>query len=129
MAKIKNLKGEELQEVIDNINFEPNSNYLLVTVNEVESENGLEMFSETELSLDEWQYVIASGPRSPYRAGDKVYLNLNKLVKRVPDPTDRTKLVEQITIIPYPYKNYMLTFLDDNSILGKLGTDTINLKA
>lgn len=126
--KNNNVKGEVLQHAIENLNFEPHANLVVITVNEYESEQGLEVVSETELTIDEWQYVIASGS-SRYKPGDKVYLNLKRLVKRVADPNDRHRSIEQIDIIPFAFEDKMLTVIDDNSLLGKMGTDSINIKA
>lgn len=129
VRKNTNLKGERLQEIIDSMNFIPNSNYLLVTINEYESENGLELVSETELTLDEWQYVVAASPTARYKAGDKVYLNLKRLVKKVVDPNDRMRTLEQIDITPFEFEGHIFAVMDDNSILGKLDMDVINMKA
>jgi len=124
-----NLTGELLQEAIDNIDFHPNANYLLITVNQIKSESGLEIVSSNEMTLDEYQYVVASGPRSLYKPGDKVYLNMKKLLKKMPDPNDRMNYIEAVDIIPFVYEEYVLTFIDDNAVLGKLGADSVDIKA
>lgn len=119
MKKV-NVTEENLQTIIEECNFVPSSRKILVTLNEIQTENDLELVSESELTIDDWQYVIAGGKNAAYQAGDRVYLDLAKLVKRVPNPVDRTSYIEKIDIQPFPWNGNMYTLLDDSVIAGSI---------
>lgn len=121
---------EELEGIIEKCNFVPSSRKILVTMNQYKSENDIEMVSETELALDDWQYVIANGVNSSYTAGTKVYLDLTKLIKRVPNPTDRHSFVEKIDINPFFLGDKAFALLDDSIVAGHIDeTEQPNIKA
>lgn len=128
MEKQKNLSGKELEEVIENFNFEPGMNYVVLTLNQYVPDNGIEIVSDEKFDLDQWQYVIASGSNR-YSAGDKVLINMNKLLVNVPDPHDRTKVLQKINIDPFEFKGGVYTMLGDNMILGKIIEEEVTVKA
>lgn len=124
------VSSEELNSVIEKCNFKPSSRKVLVTMNEFISENDIELVSESEMTLDDWQYVIASGDNSVYKAGTKVYLDLSRLVKRVPNPNDRHSFVEKIDIQPFLLNGKAFALIDDNIVAGEeVELEIVDIKA
>lgn len=116
--KSKNLKGTELEKVISECNFIPAKSHLLITANMYESKNDLEVVGDDEVMLSEWQYVISAGEYASYEAGDKIYLNLPKMVKSIIDPKDRLSMITTLDIAPFMLGKTELTIIPSGYIFG-----------
>jgi len=124
------VSADMLEEVISKCNFVPSSRKVLITINEVQTENDIELVSNSEMTIDDWQFVIANGKNSEYQAGQKVYLDLTKLVKRVPNPVNTHAFIEKIDIHPFQLNDFTFALLDDSVIAGAIDeTEQPDIKA
>ena len=124
----KHLGKDEVTSVIETCNFVPSVHTLLITVNMYKPENELEIVSNDEVMLDEWQYVVSAGEYCKYQPGDKIYLNLPKMIKRTIDPKDRMNMIETFDITPFKLGDNELTLIPEAYVFGK-EEETAKIKA
>jgi hypothetical protein len=115
-----NILERDLEKVISECDFIPKRFHVVVTLNQfIEEHTELELNGEMESMLSEYQYIISSGEGSEYKPGDKILLDMKKLIQRVPDPHDRSRYIEQIDVNPTMIGDKTFTVISDSMILGK----------
>lgn len=115
MEEFTQLTKEDVKDIINNFPIEPRYNKMIVTLNMFE-EGGVVFHDE---GVSETQYVIAKGSRVDYDAGDKVFIDLRRLAKKIPSETDSTQLTTVLDIHPIEVDGITFAWLDDSYILGK----------
>lgn len=113
------IKGKRLQEIIEKNTFVPAETAVVITANPHESENGLEVVTESdEDNVSVFQHVIAAGTyASQYKPGTEVYLNLSRLVSTRVNPDTR----EQESVFmgfPLEIDGEQLFIVDRSFIVG-----------
>lgn len=104
---------EEVLELIKEFPEQPLFNKIIVTLN-VESNEGLQL---SETSLSDVQFVVAKGPNtSVIELGDKVRVDLDKLLVRVPVEQNSHEFITQIKVDPIFYNDAMFALVDDRLI-------------
>lgn len=118
MEELENLSYEEVLEVIKNFPLVPEGNRIVVTLNREVNEDELILDNNT---LDEEQYVIAVGPMAErnLQPGDRIILDLEKMVERVPLAHDQTQMSSQIKIDPIEIDGKHFTFTSDRCYKAK----------
>lgn len=114
-----NLKGKDLQDVIKLCNLKPRRNHVLLTINKIEAESSFEIEESSSEDVDQYQYVVAAGDGAEYQVGDKVLIDLSRLVRTIPDDHDRTRVNYILDVTPVKVGDNDLTILSDNYILAK----------
>lgn len=115
MEENTQLSQEEVNEIIKDFPIEPRYNKVIVTLN-IYEEDGLVLEEE---GISEVQYIVATGSRSEYSPGDKVLLDLRKLMVKVPSPTDSTQVIQQIEVDPINVDDRVYAFVDESCIKAK----------
>lgn len=111
-----NIKEPEVKQIIETFDFVPNRNKLVITLNLIESKDKI---VEEESALDEVQYVIASGETALYKPGDKVMLDIAKLMTPQRSSIDATNVMNILQVTPYQFNDNIFSIIDDNKVLGK----------
>lgn len=94
----ENLNQEQVLEVINNFPLEPMFNKIIVTINTEEADDFLELSDNT---MSEVQYVIAKGSHvQNLEVGDKVMLDLEKLIVKERNPENQDEVLTRIKIDP-----------------------------
>lgn len=115
MEEYTQLTMEDVQEIIQDFPIEPRYNKMIVTLN-MHEEGGVVYHDD---GVGETQYVIAAGSRADYNPGDKIILDLKKLVRRVPSETDTTQLLSVLDIHPVVVNDVTFAWIDESAVLGK----------
>lgn len=112
----KNYSAEEVAKIVGEFPIELFGNRVVVTVNTEESDK-LQINNNT-IAVD--QYVIAAGSMARnLQAGDKVELDLKKLMSRQPVGHDQYQIESVLDIEPYVYGEHTFALITDHSIKGK----------
>ena len=126
-----NIKEDDVAKIIAKCNMLPKRNHIMVTLNQIKEENSeLEFTGEMETMLDEWQYVIASGTGAEYKPGDKVFLDVARMIKRVQDPENTSRYIDRLDATPVPLGDNVFTIIGDGYVLAKeFDYETVDIKA
>lgn len=113
--EILNLNEGELFGLISRFNLKPLGRNIIVTLNN--HLNNDEDLLETDLMLNEEQFIVAIGNHVvDLLPGDKVALDLEKLLTIVPDPNDSYSKITKIKVNPVKYENYTFGLIDSSTI-------------
>lgn len=114
MEDIKNITKEEVLEIIKAFPITPLRNRLIITVNVDEEEDGLVL---TNTSFSESQYVVSTGTFiKDVKVGDKVILDLDKMVETVADDHNPYEKVSRIKIDPIEVDGKIYAMVYDSVI-------------
>ena len=113
MEEIKQVSYEEAMELAKGFPIQPLYRKVIVTLNMVEDESGVILSNE---GLSEIQYVLAADETSPIRPGDKVILDLEKMITKVPSETDQHQLVTKLKIDLIEVDEQGYAFVEDRYI-------------
>jgi len=108
---IENLSKERVEKVIENFPYKPRHTRLIVTANTTELDPDEPDLSQ--LDFDEWQYVVAVGSHiTDIKPGDKVCLDLEKMLVEIPVGDNSEERVKRLKINPVEYdgRYYALIF-------------------
>lgn len=114
MEELSNLTQDDVLELISDFPVKPLGRKVIVTLNMDESEElGLGMTS----GLDEYQYIVATGGVDrDYKPGDKVLLDLERMMEYVPAQDNTHEKVGRIKIRPITIKDRVFGLINDNVI-------------
>lgn len=107
------LGREEVDEIIKDFGLKPTFNKIIVTLNMVEDEDGLII---TDEGISEVQYVVAAGDRSFAEPGQKIALDMAKLVIKDTVSHDQYQTTSSIQIKPVTYNGIAYAIMSDNVI-------------
>lgn len=114
-----NVKYKELEKIIKACDVRPGRNRILITVNTYEIENDiLDISGDQNVMMDEWQYVVAGGTGAMYKPGDKIMLELDRLIKRIPDPEEKHKTIEVFDLPGVAIAGKMFAIVSDSYVLA-----------
>ena len=91
MEKRVNLNQDDVLDLIGKFPLEPLFNGVYMTVNKLEEDGGLVL---SENILSDVQYVVAAGPHSVVEAGQKVLIDIEKMM--VPVKQESTNSYETV---------------------------------
>ena len=123
MEEIQNITLKEVQKLIKNFPIKPHRNNMVITVNVEEADGDLVL---TNGQFSETQYLIAAGNfhinrenDAFFKAGDKILLDLEKMM--VFDPVDENshERIGRIKIKPIQVDDTMFAIISDSYILAK----------
>jgi hypothetical protein len=108
-----NLTHEEVLELIKEFPLQPMGNRVIITINKEEEDGNLVLSNNV---LSEEQYVVAVGPMAErfVSPGDKVLLDLEKMMVRSPLSTDVEQMSTQIKIDPIEVEDLQFAIVNDN---------------
>jgi len=117
----KNLNQEEVLELVKNFPEEPLFNKVIITAN-LESPDGGLVLSENVLS--DIQYIVAKGSsvNKDLELGQKVRIDLEKLMVRVPAPNNSHEFVTQIKVEAIDIDGMIYAIIEDRFIKTKIKT-------
>ncbi len=96
---------------------EPLYSKVIITLNRDEDEGGLVL---NDAGLSESQYVVAAGTHSKLKPGEKVILDLKKMVVRGPSADDNAyDATSQIELDPIEVNGVIYAFVEDRVIKAK----------
>lgn len=114
MEEVENMTQDDVLEVINDFPLTPMRNKVIITVNVKEPDGNLVL---AENSFDEVQYVVATGSHSNnIQAGQKVLLNLEKMMVFEQAQTDAYERVGHIKITPLDVGDRVYGMITDNMI-------------
>jgi hypothetical protein len=113
----KDLSFEEVKNIINEFPLELFGNRVLITVN---SEQTGEL-TLTDNVLSEEQYVVAVGPMAErfVQAGDRVILDLDKLMSKKPVAHDQYQMEEVLDLKPFVVGENTFAMINDNQIKAR----------
>lgn len=126
MQDQRNLTQDDVLDIMgkdgNSFKYEPMFNYVIVTLNKEGSDGGLIVSDNT---LSEEQYVIAVGETSRINAGQKVLMNIEKMMVPVkPEDGNSHEAVSKIKIEPiyadFEGKEFMFALIEDRYIKSKI---------
>lgn len=115
MEGLENLTKEEVMELIKDFPLTPLFNNVIITSNVVEIdedeiENPVKMFSEK-------QYVLAVGSHiRDIKPGDKVLLNLEKMMEQSTSATNSYEITGQLKLKPIDVGERVFAMIEDRKI-------------
>ena len=114
MEEINNLTQDEVLELIKDFPVEPLRNKLIITVN-VENANSDLMLGNT--SFFETQYVVAVGQFvNVIKPGQRVLLDLEKMMEYVTSDTDSYEKIGRLKIRPIEVNGKMFALINDSNV-------------
>ena len=116
MDEVKNLTYEEVMEIIKDFPVKPRRNRAIITVNAMESEDGIMLsnggFSET-------QYVIAKGDNiTDLTPGDKVLIDIEKMMVFNEAQDNSHEKVGMIKINPIEVDGHIFALISEGVIIA-----------
>lgn len=116
MEEVKNLTQEDVNEIIKRFNLEPRGRDVIITVNVIEEEDDNGVVLSTN-DFSEFQYVLAKGGHvHDLEPGDKVMLNVEAMMTKVPHAENIYESDMQIKIFPIEFEDRMYALVSDNVI-------------
>lgn len=116
---MQNITLEEVQKLVENFPIKPYRHNIIITVN-VEEADGDVVLNNGQFS--ETQYVIATGSyydeESPFQPGDKILLDLEKMMVFDSVDNDSYEKVGRIKIKPIQIDDTMFAIISDSYILA-----------
>ena len=106
MQEIKNLNQEKVNKLVKTFPLQPLFNGVYITVNKMETDGNL-VLSDNILS-DE-QYVIASGEHSVVKSGQKILIDIEKMM--VPVKTETSNAYETVMQVKVDLLKLKVTYL------------------
>lgn len=116
MEEVTNLTQNDVNEIVKRWNLEPRGRDVIITVNilQEEDENGIIL---SDNSFSDEQYVLACGSHvHDLEAGQKVILNLEAMMSKIPNPENIYESEMQIKIFPVQFEDRMYALVSDNVI-------------
>lgn len=95
--------------------WKPTFNKVVITLNKLEPDNKLVLSDNT---MSEEQYVVASGwmAEQYVKPGDKVLLDLEKMITTKPNPHDTHEMISTIKVEPIEYEDVTYAIIEDRYI-------------
>ena len=113
MEEMINLTQEDVLAMVDTFPVKPLGRKVIITLNMDEDDDlGLEMSS----GLDESQYVVASSGVRDFKPGDKVLLDLEKMMEFSNASDDSFERVGKIKVRPITVNDRVYGLINDNII-------------
>jgi hypothetical protein len=121
MGEVKvNFSENDMVKVIETFPLEVFFNKVVITTNTMEPDGDLVLSDNT---MDEEQYVVAVGNHvSTLKPGDKVIVDLEKMMVKVPNPENSYEYITSIKIDPIETINGIFAMIDDRLIKAKFKT-------
>jgi hypothetical protein len=116
MEERRNLNQDDVLDLMLNFPLEPMFNGIYITTNRIEEE-GLEL---SDSVLSDVQYVVAAGPTSQVPAGQKVLIDIEKLmVNSKAEQTNAYEAVKEVKIDLIELSNNMFALVTDRVVKAK----------
>lgn len=110
----KNFTQEEIKVISDRFNWKPLFNKVVITLNKEYDDNDL-VFENHFLSQE--QYVVAVGTNTHgIEEGDKVLLNLEKMLIKEPVSDNSYEYVTRVKIEPIEFEGNTFALIEDRVI-------------
>lgn len=107
------LYKEDVLKIAETFNLKPRGNRVIVTTN-IREEDGVILYDD---GFDEFQYVVAVSDRvKDIKVGDKICLDLRKMLKVVPSEEDTTQTTTVIDVDVAEFEDNAFAYIDDYSI-------------
>lgn len=117
MEERKNFTWEEVVQMSEDFPWQPSFNRVIITLNAEEYDGEVVL---TDNTMSEVQYVVASGPHTQYKPGDIVWIDLDKMMVRRPNPENQYEEITQIKLDPiYDDEDNMFAIIEDRLIKAK----------
>lgn len=117
MQEQKNLSREEVLEMKDTFPIEPSFSKVVVTIN-TEDADGMLVLSENTMS--EEQYIVSKGPNVlGYEVGERVAIDLEKLMTKEPNPNNTHEYITRIKLDPIYIGDQIYALIEDRFIKYK----------
>lgn len=111
---------DNIEEKIEQLNFVPNRNFIVISVNSYATESEIELVTDEQDDLSPWQYVIAAGKNSDYKPKNKILINIERLIKRIPNPQNKMEVMEVLDIKKLELNGETYGIIDDSCVLGEV---------
>ncbi len=122
-VKANNVSADQVEHYLSKCDVLPRNFNIITTINTVAEEDDLILIEDEDDSMmSEWQYVIAVGKGIEGNwlvPGDKVLIDLTKLVMRVPNPENRMEMVESYNIKPVQIDDKYFNIVSESAVLAK----------
>lgn len=117
MEERVNLTYDDVITIIGLFDIEPRHNDVIITLNTEETDNDLVLADDT---MSDKQYIISKSEWiKDLEPGDRVILNLDKMMVREPNPENAYEPLTRIKIEPIYFNGYMFAIVDDRVIKAK----------
>lgn len=114
---MSNLTEYEVDNLTRSFKLEPTFNKVIVTLNTEVEDGGLVLSDNT---LSEVQYIIAKGEHvKSFELGQKVLLDLDKMMIKEPNPTNQYEMITRIKIDPIIVDGVTFAIIEDRLIKAK----------
>lgn len=117
MLEQKNLTMEEVLTMSNSFPWKPTFNKVIITLNREELEGMLDISDST---LDEYQFVVAKGGHvNEVTVGQKVMIDIEKLMIREVNPNNTHESISRIKIDPIYVDGVTYAIIEDRFIKAK----------
>lgn len=114
MQERENLNQEEVNSIITNFPLQPLFNSVYITVNKLEQDGNLVL---SDNILSDVQYVIASGEHSVVKPGQKILIDIEKMMVPVKqESTNSYETVMQVKVDLVEVDNKVFALINDRVI-------------
>ena len=114
MEEVENMFLDDVLEIITDFPIKPLGRRLIITLNMEETDGNLVL---SDNSFDEVQYVVAVGTHiTDIVAGNKVLLDLEKMMEYLPNPENAYEKVGRIKIRPIEVNGKVYGLINDNVV-------------
>lgn len=114
MEEVKNLTQEEVKAISAEFTWKPMFNGVVITLN-TEVEDGSLVLSDNIMS--EEQFVVAAGYNTQHlEEGDKITIDLEKMMVRERNPHNTDEIITRIKVKPVYFKDYTFGLIEDRTI-------------
>lgn len=115
MDELKNLTQEEVLEIVKTCNVQPLYNNIIITTNTAEMED--DDIEDITPTFDAVQYVVAVGSHvREVSPGDKVLLDISKMMSKNSSSNDAYSTVTSLQIKPVEIGDHVFAIIDDRKI-------------
>ena len=114
MEEIENMLLDDVLEVITDFPIQPLGRKLIITLNMEEPDGDLIL---SDNSFDEKQYVVAVGTHiTDIKPGNKVLLDLERMMEYLPNPENAYEKVGRIKVRPIEVNGKVYGLINDNVV-------------
>ena len=108
----------DFNEVPELFPWEPTFSKVIITLNTEKVDNDLIL---SENTISEVQYIIAAGPvaRQYFNVGDKVIIDLERMLVRERNPDNATEILERVKVDPIEHNEVTYGIIEDRLIKAK----------
>lgn len=114
MEEVRNLTQEEVKAISQEFTWKPLFNGIVITLNTEEVDGNLVLSDNT---MSEEQYVVATGYNTQHiNEGDKVLVDVEKMMVRERNPHNSEEVITRIKVKPIIFEDRVFGLIEDRHL-------------